>query len=202
MLGGLILAGGGGSRFGPESKLVQPLAGRPLLEHPICAISAVTAIDRIVVVLGAHAEEVQARVRFGRAEPVVCGHWSRGISETLRFGLRALGSADRVVVMLGDSPTVTAGVVDRFVLAPPGSRAVYRGRPGHPVVLGASQIAGLQSLEGDVGARGLLDGPAIECSDLCSGLDVDTPEDLELVRAGWPLRGDGRGVDRDVDLPA
>jgi CTP:molybdopterin cytidylyltransferase MocA len=185
MLGGLILAGGDGSRFGPESKLVQELAGRPLLEHAICAMCGVSAIDRIVVVLGASADVIQARVRFSRAESVVCEDWSRGMSETLRFGLHALGSADRAVVMLGDSPTVTSSVIERFVSAPPGSRAVYHGRPGHPVVLGASQIDGLRSLTGDKGARGLLDGPTIECSDLCSGLDVDTPEDLELLRAAW-----------------
>lgn len=185
MLGGLILAAGGGSRFGPESKLVQDLAGQPLLEHAVGAMCAVAAIDPVVVVLGAHAEAIRTRIRFGRADSVVCDDWSQGMSASLRFGLRSLPSVDRVVVMLGDSPTVTHSVVQRFVAAPPGSRAVYHGRPGHPVVLGAAHVDALRSLEGDVGARGVLDGPMIECSDLCLGLDVDTPEDLELVRAAW-----------------
>jgi CTP:molybdopterin cytidylyltransferase MocA len=186
MIGGLILAGGDGSRFGPESKLVQELGGRPLLEYAIDAMTAVATIDRVVVVLGAYADVVQARVRFGSAEAVVCEHWSRGMSETLRFGLNALGPADLVVVTLGDSPTVTTSVIERLVSAPPGSRAVYRGRPGHPVVLGPSELEGLRSVAGDEGARGLLNGPLIECSDLCSGVDVDTTEDLALLRATWP----------------
>jgi CTP:molybdopterin cytidylyltransferase MocA len=99
-----------------------------------------------------------------------------------------LASADRVLVTLGDSPTVTSSVVERFVSAPPGARAVYGGRPGHPVVLGAAQVDALRSLAGDRGARALLDGPMIECSDLCSGMDVDTPEDLERLRAEWRAR--------------
>jgi molybdenum cofactor cytidylyltransferase len=185
MLGGLILAGGDGSRFGPESKLIQELDGRPLLEYAINAISAVSVIDPIVVVLGAYADLVRERVRFGRAESVVCPDWERGMSQTLRFGIEALPGADRMVVMLGDSPTVIPSVVERFVSAPPGSRAVYHGRPGHPAVLGTVQIDALRSHAGDTGARALLDGPTIECSDLCSGVDVDTPEDLELVRAAW-----------------
>ena len=185
MTAGLILAGGDGSRFGRESKLVQDLAGRPLLEYAISAVSAVTAVDPVVVVLGAQADVVRARVRFGRAEPVVCENWSLGMSATLKFGVRALVGADRVLVLLGDSPTVTTEVVERFALAPPGSRAVYDGRPGHPVVLGPRQLDALRSVAGDRGARGLLDGPEIECSDLCSGLDVDTPEDLERLRADW-----------------
>jgi molybdenum cofactor cytidylyltransferase len=185
MLGGLILAAGSGSRFGPESKLVADLGGRPLLEHAIDAMCAVFAVDPIVVVLGAQADVVRARVRFDRAGSLVCEGWSRGVSETLKCGVRALASADRVLVTLGDSPTVTSSVVERFVSAQPGARAVYGGRPGHPVVLGPAQVDALRSLAGDKGARSLLDGPTIECADLCSGMDVDTPEDLELIRAEW-----------------
>ena len=101
MLGGLILAAGSGSRFGPESKLVEDLGGRPLLEHAIGAMCAVFAVDPIVVVLGAQADVVRARVRFGRAGSLVCEGWSRGISETLKCGVRALASADRVLVSSG-----------------------------------------------------------------------------------------------------
>ena len=60
---------------------------------------------------------------------------------------------------------------------------MYGGRPGHPVVLGPEEIAALTSLAGDDGARGLLrGGPEMEVGHLCSGRDVDTPEDLEEVR--------------------
>lgn len=186
MLGGLILAGGDGSRFGPESKLIQELGGRPLLEYAIEAMCAVDAIERVVVVLGARADVVTERVRFGCAETIVCEEWERGMSATLQRGLEALEGADRVVVTLGDSPTVTPAVIERLIAAAPGSRAVYDGRPGHPVMLGPPQIEASRSVGGDQGARGILDGPKIECSDLCSGVDVDTTADLELLRASWP----------------
>jgi len=87
------------------------------------------------------------------------------------------------VVTLGDAPLVTPEVIRLFVDAPPRSRAVYGGRPGHPVVLGPQEISTLGSLSGDEGARGLLHGgPDVEVGHLCSGRDVDTPEDLEEVR--------------------
>ena len=45
------------------------------------------------------------------------------------------------------------------------------------------QIRALSSLAGDRGARDLLrGGPTIECGELCSGRDVDTPDDLEAIR--------------------
>lgn len=184
MIGGLVLAAGGGTRFaGAEPKLLAMLRGRPVLQHAIDAATAVDELERVVVVLGAEAERVRAGIEFGRAEAVVCRQWADGLSASLRVGVGALRGADRVIVMLGDAPDVTPELVRRFVRAPEGARAVYGGRPGHPVVLGRSQLDRLAETGGDSGARGLLAGGAeIECGDLASGRDIDTIDDLEEMR--------------------
>ena len=122
------------------------------------------------------------RVDFGRAEPVICPEWESGQAASLRFGAAALTGAEKVIVTLGDEPLITPAVVAMFVDQPGGARAVYHGRPGHPAVLGPEQLRSLAELSGDQGARSLLNGPEIECSELCSGADVDTPEDLEAIR--------------------
>jgi molybdenum cofactor cytidylyltransferase len=137
----------------------------------------------VVVVLGSSATQIRDAVDFGRAEVVVCPDWEAGQAASLRFGLAQLADADKVVVTLGDAPLITSAVIERFAGEAPGTRAVYEGRPGHPVVLGPEQIAGLTGLDGDVGARKLLNGgPVIEIGHICSGRDVDTPEDLEEIR--------------------
>ena len=183
MIAGLILAAGEGRRFGPESKLLAELDGLPLLEHAIRAQCAVPELSRVVIVLGAHADALLKRVDFGRAEPVLCEDWRDGQAASLRRGLQALGGAERVLVTLGDQPLLTAEVIARFVEQPPGARALYGGRPGHPVVLGPDEIAALMTLTGDRGARSLLGGPQIELGALGDfGQDVDTPLDLERIR--------------------
>jgi len=181
---GLILAAGAGTRFaGGGPKLLADLDGRPLLQHAVDALTAVAELDRVVVVLGAHAEEVQGAIDFGRAEPVVCPGWSEGMAASLRCGAAALAGAERVIVALGDAPGLPPQLIRRFLDAAPGSRAVYGGRPGHPVVLGAPQLERLAGLHGDRGARDLLEGgEQIECGDLAPGRDVDTTGDLEEVR--------------------
>jgi molybdenum cofactor cytidylyltransferase len=186
---GLVLAAGAGSRFGDTPKQLATLGDRPLLQW---AVDAQTSVDPdllpvVVVVLGSHAVEVRAAVDFGRARVSVCDDWASGQSASLRHGLRALGDADRVVVTLGDAPLVTAELIARFVQEPGEGplRAVYDGRPGHPVALGRDQITALLrgNGEADEGARALLRGArTIEAGHLCSGRDVDTPEDLEEVR--------------------
>lgn len=184
MTAGLILAAGAGTRFGRSPKLLAELDGRPLLEHAIRAQCSVAELERIVVVLGSSAAEVLGAVEFGRAEPVVCEDWQDGQAASLRCGLRALEGADKVIVTLGDEPLITSAVIASFVARPGGARATYRGRPGHPVVLGAAQIAAARELTGDRGARSLLEGGLeIECGDLGSGVDVDTPADLAAIRS-------------------
>lgn len=187
MICGLVLAAGAGTRFGERSKLLADLDGRPLLEHAVSAQCAVAELERIAVVLGASASEVLEQVDFGRAEPVVCERWEEGQALSLRCGIEYLthGSSEvrKVIVTLGDQPRVTPALIARFTGEPPGTRAVFDGVPGHPVVLGPVQMRAIAGLHGDSGARRLLQGGAtIECGDSGAVRDVDTPEDLEAIR--------------------
>lgn len=183
MKAGLILAAGEGARFGEEPKLLADIEGRPVLEHAIDAQCAVAELDRVVVVLGAHAAGILARVDFLCSEPVICEDWREGIAASLRRGVQELDGAERVIVTLGDQPLVTPEVIARFVDAAPGTRATYDGQPGHPVVMGPVQLRAVAKLHGDHGARDLFaDGATIDCGKLCCGRDIDTREDLEAVR--------------------
>jgi molybdenum cofactor cytidylyltransferase len=177
---GLILAAGEGRRFGGPKQLAE-LDGRPLIEH---ALAALAGLDRVVVVLGAHADEIRARAELGAAEPVLCPDWADGMSASLRRGLDALAGADEVVIVLADQPFITAAVVARVRSVPgPAARAVYRGAPGHPVAIRRPLLERAGELRGDAGFRDLLDGCAeVECSDLADPRDIDTRDDLEVVR--------------------
>jgi molybdenum cofactor cytidylyltransferase len=139
---GLVLAAGAGRRFGSPKQLAR-FDGRPLLEHAVAAQCAVAALDRVVVVLGSRADEIRAQVDFGRAEVVVCEQWPAGQSASLSCGASALRRADKVIVTLGDMPRVGPHLIARFLCEPPRTRASYDRRPGHPVVLGAEELARL-----------------------------------------------------------
>jgi len=184
VIGGVILAAGEGARFGAEPKLLTSLGGRPLLEWAIEAQSCVPAMERIVVVLGAHAEQLLERVDFLDSEPVVCEDWQLGQSASLRRGVTELAGSEKVIVTLGDEPLITPQVVARFVDERAPARATYSGVPGHPVALGRRELDAVSRLSGDRGARELLGAARkIECGHLCSGRDVDTPQDLEAIRS-------------------
>ena len=191
MIGGVVLAAGGASRFGSAKQLAE-LDGVPLLQHAVDAMLAVPAIDPVVVVLGADAPRVREAVDFGDASVAVCDDWQSGMAASLRCGVEAVGDCDWVIVTLGDQPRVTpqviAAAIDHAVSAPIGTaavRATYAGVPGHPVALGRAILPHVAELRGDVGARELLGSAtvrAFEAARLCDPADVDTPDDLEALR--------------------
>jgi molybdenum cofactor cytidylyltransferase len=194
-IGGLVLAAGAGRRFGSPKQLAT-LDGRPLLEHALAAMAAATRIDRTVVVLGAHANEILARVERHGALAVICEDWEEGQAASLRAGLAALDElVDAIVITLGDQPAIDARAIDRVVAAR-GNRALalragYRGRPGHPVLLERELFAAAARLQGDEGARSLLFGVAVaivDCDGLGSDADIDTVEQLRLSAGGSSSR--------------
>ena len=184
VVGGIVLAAGGGSRFG-ATKQIAELRGRPLLSYAIESMLAVPAIWPVVVVLGHDAPAILAGVEFHDASVVVCDAWQEGQSASLRAGVEALGDVDAAVVTLGDQPFITpqviAGALDFDADHHDAVRTTYAGEPGHPVVLTRGLLARAGELRGDVGFRDLLTGRRVrrfEAGHLCDPVDIDTREEL------------------------
>ena len=183
-IGGIVLAAGEGKRFGGV-KQVARLDGRPLLEHAVRAMLSVPSISPVVVVLGAHAGEIQAAVDFSGADVVVCDQWAAGQSASLQAGVAALGEVEAAVITLGDQPHIDARAIAAVIAARSDGvdavRATYDGVPGHPVLLERALFAELRALRGDTGARAVLAEAAVRdvrCDGLGDAYDVDAAEDL------------------------
>jgi molybdenum cofactor cytidylyltransferase len=192
VIGGLVLAAGAGTRFGSAKQLAD-LDGRPLLEHSILAMTA-APVGRVVVVLGSGAEEVLDRVDMHGADGVVNERWDEGQSASLACGLAELSDCEAVVVTLGDQPRVSPDAIRRVIAArgdgAAAVRATYGGEPGHPVLLEHALFERMRDVTGDHGARNLLISMhtrEVPCDDLGGGEDVDTPAQLDALRAGGPV---------------
>jgi CTP:molybdopterin cytidylyltransferase MocA len=192
VIGGIVLAAGAGTRFGGGKQLAY-LDGRPLLEYAVRVMTS-APVGRVLVVLGAEAEHVLAGVDLHGAEPLVCERWSEGQSASLACGLAELVDCEAVVVTLGDQPRVSPDAIRRVIAARGGGavavRATYGSGPGHPVLLERVLFERLRDVSGDHGARNLLmsvQTREIPCDDLGGGADVDTPAELDALRAGGPV---------------
>lgn len=190
----IILAAGGSRRFGSGKQLAL-LDERPMLQHVIDAAVAAPSLGQVIVVVGARADEVLGAIELARAEPVVCPNWSDGQSRSLQAGAAAVApDVDRVMVLLGDQPRVSAPLIERILAVRPDDpsavlRATYRGVRAHPVTFGDAVLRRLPALTGDTGARDLLAGlPSvdIEVGDVGDASDVDTVEQLAALTAAVP----------------
>jgi len=190
---GLVLAAGAGRRMGGPKALVRHPDGGPTLVESAVALVLAGGCDRAVVVVGAAGEAAAALVERSGAQVVHATGWDEGMGASLRAGLEHLEPADDdlALVTLVDLPDVTAEVVDRLLaVAGEGrgvlARAAYDGVPGHPVLLGRDHWAAVvATARGDRGARDFLEATEhrhVECGDLATGRDVDTPDDLDDLR--------------------
>lgn len=173
MIGAVVLAAGASSRFGSPKQAL-------LLSEVVPRVRQSAAIGDVVVVLGAHEVETDARV-------VRCPDWASGPGVSLRCGLAALpDGCEAAIVVLADGPDLAPAAIDRVVAAwraaadgDAGERnrvalaASYGGVRGHPVLLPRSLWPHIP----DAGARAI-EPRLIPCDDLGDPGDVDTPAHL------------------------
>jgi nicotine blue oxidoreductase len=179
---GLVLAAGGGSRFGRPKALVR-WHGRLLVEHAVATLTGAGVTD-VVVVLGAAADEVRATAA-GLPRTVDNPDWATGMASSLRTGLAA-ATGTSAVVLLADMPGVTPAAVRRVAaFADAGVLAIggYGDRRGHPVLLGRDHWSAVAATAtGDHGARDYLRAHhdqvrVIPVGDVSDDHDLDLPPD-------------------------
>ncbi|WP_299953378.1 nucleotidyltransferase family protein [uncultured Modestobacter sp.] len=180
---GLVLAAGGGRRYGMPKALVEH-EGSLLVERAVRTAAAVC--DPVLVVLGAAAVEVWQRADLTGATVLANRDWESGMASSLRTGLDGLrgwpGRVDAVLVQLVDMPGMTPAALARVAeQAAPDALAVatYDGVRSHPVLLGREHWAGVaETATGDEGARAYLaahDVLEVDCTGLADPTDLDHP---------------------------
>jgi molybdenum cofactor cytidylyltransferase len=180
----LVLAAGRSSRFGAD-KLGADFRGKPMLEHVIGAAHA-AGLSPVVIVVAPEQDR-----DLPMAQVVVNPDPSRGLSSSLKLGLAALEqdeSVGRVLVLLGDQPLVSPGVIATLVGVSSNRPIVVPrysdGEPGNPVLLEREAWGLAAQLSGD---RGMVHMFAtrpelVQHVDVPgTNPDVDTPGDLAAL---------------------
>ncbi|MDE1938428.1 MAG: nucleotidyltransferase family protein [Alphaproteobacteria bacterium] len=191
-IGAVVLAAGLSLRMG-ANKLLIPLAGKPLVRHAVEAAVASQA-KPVIVVTGNSGEEVQKALRDLDVQFANNSDFSVGLSTSLKCGLRALpGDCAGAAILLADMPRVTPTLIDALIaaFAPERGRAicapVANGRRGNPVLWARRFFPEILALEGDTGAKALLDAhrdlvwefPAMDDGPF---FDIDTPEAMAAYK--------------------
>ncbi|MCS7171844.1 MAG: nucleotidyltransferase family protein [Armatimonadetes bacterium] len=183
----VVLAAGSSRRMG-QPKLLLHLGGKSLLRRVV--ETALGICDEVVVVVGPEADRMQAELSGLPVRVVENPEHAQGLSTSLRRGIEAVEDAEAVLLLLGDQPALTPQHLQRLVeiWRREGVRIVacaYRGTVGPPALFHRALFSELKALQGDVGAKPVLEAHGSEAVFVPleeAALDVDTPEDWARVR--------------------
>jgi len=188
----ILLAAGRSRRMGRD-KLTLGLDGETVLERSLQnLLDAGVDLVRLVVSPGFEPDDVRG-VSDRRVTTVTNPEPEIGLSSSLRTGARNLPEGTNVVLItLADAPLVEASTIRQLVDAFEGLDArivfpTFRGKQGHPVLWDVSLVPELASIEGDRGAKSVVErhrheAHAVPLDDPGVCFDIDTPEDYARAR--------------------
>lgn len=207
-VGAVLLAAGAGARLGGKPKALLELGGVPLVMRQLIALSG-AGVDEVVVVLGHHAQAIEAAVgQF----PITLVHNpapDEGQASSVRIGLQALSPRlDAVMVALADQPLIDAQDVtalisafrrrgDKSMVVPRVAGADGSTAPGNPVIFDAALREQWLAGSANLTCRNWRENNPervhwFDTDNRHYRVDIDTPEDLERFRAStghtltWP----------------
>lgn len=183
----VVLAAGRATRFS-GGKLLVPAPERPLIR--ITVEKLVDLVDDVVVVLGNDSDRVLAALGDLNVRVQVNENYEDGIGSSVAAGVRALAAdVDAALIALGDQP-IPPSVIEQLIAAYRSRNKaivapVYDGTLGNPVLFDRSFFSELLQLNGDRGARALIEqNPARMLGvafPFAPPIDVDTAEDYGLL---------------------
>ena len=188
----ILLAAGASTRLGKPKQLL-PWQNSTLLQHAVQVARQVTT--QPIVVLGAHLHQMEAVLDPGIVQIVHNPSWKEGIASSIRAGLevamRQMPAPEQVIFMVCDQPYVSAALLQELVLARQKTgqsiiACAYAGTVGIPALFDAARFSQLLSLEGDTGAKKIIQQfpEQVYAVPFPMGhIDIDTAEEYEaLVR--------------------
>ena len=190
MIRPIVFAAGLSTRMGTV-KALMPIDDIPALAVVLATIKA-AGLRTPIVVLGHDAKAIRASVDLADCQVVVNDHPERGLSESMKLALSAVGDTDTGILTFHvDMPYVAVSTI-RAMLETIGKGATlaapfHESKRGFPVYFHRSLIAELSnSLHGDSGGRQFLTQHReqlihVRVEDPGCVFDIDRPSDL----AAW-----------------
>ncbi len=189
-LAALVLAAGASTRLGQPKQLLR-YKGESLVERAV-RIAREAGARSVFVVLGAQYQPIfQVLSAIDPPVRVLLNQvWQQGMGNSIALGAAAAerDGADDLLVLTCDQIHVTAEHLRLLVRVSRRDHVVasdYAAHRGVPALFPEFSFHALQELRGDTGARDLLQKEDVLSVPFPLGdVDIDTPEDLELLKDG------------------
>jgi len=193
---GIILAAGESVRFGQTKQLLK-IKNKYLIEWVLEA-SLNSHLDQVILVLGHEHQKILhalgKKIKHPRLQVVVNPNYKQGQSLSLRVGFEKIRDEfQSVMFLLADQPMVDKKTINDLLEKFWASNKdicvpIYRGNRGNPTIFGKRLYDQLSQVEGDVGAREIIQShPDLVLQVVIDNplffFDVDTPDDFSKLNS-------------------
>lgn len=190
----VVLAAGGSTRLGRAKQLLT--RDGETMVHRAARLALESGAARVLVVVGAHADQMRIALDDLPLDCVVNAAWQTGMAGSLRLAADALATHEGATLLLtSDQPALAQpqfqalqAAAERSSTGSAGTR--FDGRIGIPAWVSADVLRRARTLpDGDRGLRDVLNGLGLDvaaCDAPELAYDIDTPEDMDAAIAkGW-----------------
>ncbi|GKX30036.1 molybdenum cofactor cytidylyltransferase [Vallitalea longa] len=188
MITAIILAAGFSRRF-KEEKLLIKLNNKPLISYVVETVVNIGFEEIILVYRNKNVKRIIENhdIKYAYNEMS-----SKGMSSSLRCGLKESSNTDGYMFINGDQPFLTISTIktliknfherNESIIVPR-----YNGKRGNPVMFSSKWKEELMNVTGDIGGRNIIknnpnDVYYVDIAKNICGMDIDTWEDYLTIK--------------------
>ena len=161
MISAILLAAGQSKRMNGVNKLTKEIQGVPLIKISVKNILA-SSIDELIIVLGYQKEIIEKLIdKNDKIKFVVNKDFKSGMSSSIKTGLNYLSEkTEFFFICLGDMPMVSHDIYNKLIKSKNNKEIIvptFKSEQGNPVLFSKSMRKKIMTIEGDVGAKKILE---------------------------------------------
>lgn len=187
----MILAAGASTRMGTPKQLLL-YQGRSLVRY-ITEIAIASVCQPVIVVLGAHSEQIRLHINHLPVSVVENLDWANGMGSSISSGMQFLHNLpqniEAVVIVLCDQPFLSTQLINQLVDAYHSTKKTmivceYAETLGVPALFDKIFFSELAELQGNTGAKKIIHHHLTEVFTIPfaqGSIDIDTPKDYQQL---------------------
>ena len=161
MISAILLAAGQSKRMNGENKLTKEIQGIPLIKYSVKNILA-SSIDELIIVLGYEKKIIEKLIdKNEKIKFVFNENYESGMASSIKTGLNHLSkNTQAFFICLADMPMVNKNIYNLLIKSKDGGKIIvptYKGKQGNPVLFSISMKDKVKTVEGDIGAKKIID---------------------------------------------